>query len=216
MDWTNLFRENGNEEESIKMKKYMKDNFEFLGLRSPLRKELQKDFFKSISKEGSLDRNMVKMLWDQKEREYQYVAIDYLIKKKSYLEREDISFIKELIVTKSWWDTVDLIASYLVGEILEKYPDLVDEYIRCWYKDENMWLRRTALLYQLKYKEKLNTEILEEAIKYNINDKEFFIRKAIGWALREYSKVNKEWVKKFISNNPELSTLSIREGSKYL
>lgn len=216
MDLIKAFRENSNNEDAIKMKKYMKDNFEFIGVRSPIRKELQKVFFKSISGNKTLDRELVRWLWSQDEREYQYVAIDYLINQKRNLEREDILLIKELIVRKPWWDTIDLISSHLVGYLCKTYPDLVDEYIKEWYKDNNMWLRRTTLLYQLKYKNKLDTLVLEESIKYNINDEEFFIRKAIGWALREYSKVNKAWVEEFLSNNKELSTLSIREASKYL
>jgi 3-methyladenine DNA glycosylase AlkD len=141
--------------------------------------------------------------------------MDYLVKVKKQLQKEDITFIEELITTKSWWDSVDLIASHLVGEICKMYPELVYEHILKWSIDENMWLRRTSILYQLKYKENLDTEILEKVIKVNINDENFFIRKAIGWALREYSKTNKEWVGNFLNNN-KLSSLSIKEASKYL
>ncbi|MGG7178690.1 DNA alkylation repair protein [Clostridium paraputrificum] len=215
MDIINKFKENRNEENSKSMKKYMKDKFEFLGIKSPLRKELQKEFLKGIDKNSTIDKELVKYLWDQEYREFQYLALDYLVKEKKKLQKEGITFIKELITTKSWWDTVDLIDSHLVGQICEKYPELVDEYILRWSQAESMWLRRTAILYQLKYKEKTNKEVLERVIKDNIEDKRFFIQKAIGWSLREYSKVNKEWVRDFISNN-NLSSLSIREGSKYL
>lgn len=215
MEIINKFEEHRNKENALAMKTYMKDKFEFLGIRSPLRKELQKEFLKNIDKKAPINKNLVKLLWNENSREFQYLAIDYLVKVKKQLQKEDMIFIEELITTKSWWDSVDIIASHLVGEICKMYPNLVDEYILKWSTDEDMWLRRTSILYQLKYKENLDTENLEKVIKVNINDKEFFIRKSIGWALREYSKTNKEWVRSFINNN-QLSNLSIKEGSKYL
>ena len=211
----NKFKENKNEENAQAMKKYMKDKFEFLGIKSPLRKELQREFLKGIDKKTPIDKSLVQALWKEDAREYQYLVLDYLVKEKKKLQKEDITFLEELITTKSWWDSVDLIASHLVGEICKMYPELVYEYIFKWSIDENMWLRRTSILYQLKYKENLDIKILEKVIKANANDKEFFIRKAIGWALREYSKTNKEWVEKFINDN-ELSPLSIKEASKYI
>lgn len=215
MEIINKFEEHRNKENALAMKTYMKDKFEFLGIKSPLRKELQKEFLKNIDKKAPINKNLVKLLWNENSREFQYLAIDYLVKAKKQLQRDDIIFIEELITTKSWWDSVDTISSHLVGEICKMYPDLVDEYILKWSIDENMWLRRTSILYQLKYKENLDTKNLEKVIKVNTNDKEFFIRKSIGWALREYSKTNKEWVRSFINNN-QLSNLSIKEGSKYL
>ncbi|MBU5454958.1 DNA alkylation repair protein [Caproiciproducens sp. MSJ-32] len=197
------------------MKAYMKNQFEFLGIKTPLRKELEKPFFKKLDKNSPIDREFVKSLWKEEYREFQYLGVDYLIKEKKKLQNDDIHFIKELIINKSWWDTIDLIASHLVGEICQKYPKLIDEYILKWSQDENMWLRRTAILFQLKYKENTNTEVLEKVILNNNEDNEFFIEKAIGWALREYSKSNKEWVKIFISSY-KLSKLSVKEGSKYL
>lgn len=215
MDIIDIFKENRNEENSVYMKKYMKDKFDFLGIKSSKRKELQKEFFKDIDKKSPIDKTLVNNLWSKNYREYQYLAIDYLIKKKKKLAKEDILFIKELITNKSWWDSVDLIASHLLGEICKLYPEIVDEYIIDWSKDENLWIRRSTILYQLKYKENVDTNILECVIRNNKEDNDFFIRKAIGWMLREYSKTNKEWVKVFISKN-ELSKLSIKEASKYL
>ncbi len=211
----NVFIENRNEDNAKYMKAYMKDNFEYLGIKTPLRKELEKEFLKEKSKEALIDKELVRELWRNEYREFQYVALDYLVKQKKKLQKEDITFIRELIVTKPWWDTIDLIASHLVGEICKKYPELINEYILNWSTDENMWIRRTAILYQLKYKQDTDRNILEKVIKYNIEDEEFFIRKAIGWALREYSKTNKDWVSEFVANN-RLSKLSEKEASKYL
>lgn len=211
----NVFIENRNEDNAKYMKAYMKDNFEYLGIKTPLRKELEKELLKEKSKEALIDKDFVKMLWNYEYRELQYVALDYLVKQKKKLQKEDINFIKDLIITKSWWDTIDLIASHLVEELCKKYPELIDEYILDWSKESNMWLRRTAILTQLKFKSDTKTDILEKIIQANIEDEEFFIRKAIGWVLREYSKTNKEWVSEFVANN-RLSKLSEKEASKYL
>lgn len=211
----NAFIENRNEDNAKYMKAYMKDNFEYLGIKTPLRKELEKEFLKEKSKEALIDKELVRELSRNEYREFQYVALDYLVKQKKKLQKEDITFIRELIVTKPWWDTIDLIASHLVGEICKKYPELIYEYILNWSTDENMWIRRTAILYQLKYKQDTDRNILEKVIKDNIEDEEFFIRKAIGWVLREYSKTNKDWVSEFVANN-RLSKLSEKGASKYL
>lgn len=211
----NKFRESTNEENAIAMKAYLKGQFEFLGIKSPERKELQKEFLSNINKKEPINKVWVLQLWNYEQREFQYLAIDYLIKMKNNLLEEHIDLIKILIVTKSWWDTVDLLASHLIGELCKKYPNLINEYILKWAVSENMWLRRTSILYQLKYKDNVDTKILEYAICENKNDNEFFIRKSIGWSLREYSKINREWVKEFLENN-KLSPLSIREASKYL
>ncbi|MDU4890124.1 MAG: DNA alkylation repair protein [Clostridium sp.] len=214
-DIINEFLNNKNEENAKGMKAYLKDNFEFLGVKTPLRKQLSKEFLKEKSKETFIDEALVRELWANEYREMQYIAIDYLIKQKKKLQREHIALIKDLIVTKSWWDSVDLIASHLAGELGRKYPELIEEYFLPWSESENMWLRRTAILYQLKYKENTNTDFLKQVIKVNLHQEEFFIRKAIGWSLREYSKSNQEWVREFIANN-KLSKLSEKEASKYL
>ena len=215
MNIIDTFIQHKNPNNAAPMKAYMKNKFEFLGIKTPLRRELEKPFFKKLDKNSPIDREFVKSLWKEEYREFQYLGVDYLIKEKKKLQQDDIHFIKELIINKSWWDTIDLIASHLVGEICQKYPELIDEYILKWSQDKNIWLRRTAILFQLKYKENTNTEVLEKVILNNNKDNEFFIDKAIGWVLREYSKSNKEWVSNFIVSN-NLSKLSIKEGSKYL
>jgi 3-methyladenine DNA glycosylase AlkD len=122
--------------------------------------------------------------------------------------------LERLITTKSWWDSVDSIAP-LVGELARKYPELVEENINHWSKHDNYWLRRASILFQLKYKDETNEALLYDYMVKNADSKEFFIQKAIGWALREYSKTNPKSVKAFIEGN-QLAPLSIREGSKYL
>src|SRR5690606_30371199 len=119
------------------------------------------------------------------------------------------------IVNQSWWDTVDAIATHCVGQYLQNYPELKEEYNAKWILSDNMWLNRTAIIFQLKYKEQTNFELLKNNIRHFAGEKEFFIKKAIGWALREYSKTNPSAIIKFLDEN-DLQQLSIREASKYL
>jgi 3-methyladenine DNA glycosylase AlkD len=212
---TALFEEHRNDDNAGPMRKYMKDHFPFLGIKSPLRKELEKQFFKEtgILKE-EFNKDFVVGLWEKDEREYQYTAITYTGKFIKKLPKDAIQFLERLITTKSWWDSVDSIAP-LVGELAQKYPELVEETINHWSVDDNYWLRRVAILFQLKYKQQTNEALLYDYMVKNADSKEFFLQKAIGWALREYSKTNPESVKAFIEGN-QLAPLSIREGSKYL
>jgi 3-methyladenine DNA glycosylase AlkD len=212
---TVLFEEHRNDDNAGPMRKYMKDHFSFLGIKSPLRKELEKQFFKEtgILKE-EFNKDFVVGLWEKDEREYQYTAITYMGKFIKKLPKDVIPFLESLITSKSWWDSVDSIAP-LVGELARKYPELVEENINHWSIHDNFWLRRASILFQLKYKNETNEALLYEYMVKNADSKEFFIQKAIGWALREYSKTNPESVKAFIEGN-QLAPLSIREGSKYL
>ena len=213
---TKLFVDNCNKAEAEPMKNYMKGHFPFLGIKSPLRKELERQFFNEsrILKEP-LNKELVVELWEKNEREYQYTALTYLERSINKLQKIDLPFMEWLITTKSWWDTVDAIAPKPVGKIAETFPEVAAETIDGWAIHDNMWLRRAAILFQLKYKQKTNKERLYQYIRQNTDSKEFFIQKAIGWALREYSKINPDSVKEFIKGQP-LAPLSVREGSKYL
>lgn len=211
-----LFEKHRNEANAGPMENYMRGKFPFLGIKTPLRRELEKQFFKEtgILKEP-FDRDFVCALWEKEEREYQNAALDYIGKSLNKLEKTDLPFLERLIITKSWWDTVDMLASHAVGKVAEKHPEVIAETIDGWAQHEDLWLRRTAILFQLKYKDKTDAELLYRYIRMNAGSKEFFIQKAIGWALREYSKTNPASVKAFIEGQ-ELAPLSVREGSKYL
>ncbi|MBT2657693.1 DNA alkylation repair protein [Bacillus sp. ISL-18] len=213
---TKLFEENRNEDNAGPMQNYMKGHFSFLGIKSPLRKELEKKFFQET---GMLlepfNKEFIEELWNKEEREYQYTALTYMEKSLKKLQKSDLPFMEWLITTKPWWDTVDAIAPKPVGNIADKFPDVIEETIDGWAIHENIWLRRAAILFQLKYKKKTNEDLLYRYILKNAERKEFFIQKAIGWALREYSKTNPASVKKFIGEH-KLAPLSVREGSKYL
>ncbi len=209
------FRKNQDPVKAAAMVKYMKNLFPFLGITRPDRNLLQKDFFKSAKKCGEIDWGFVNHCWDLPEREYQYLAQDYLIILKQRLQNEDLERIEQLIISKSWWDTVDAIADKLAGELCSRSPELIDRYAVKWAESDNIWLIRSAILFQLHYKERTDRELLAGIIIRNSGTKEFFINKAIGWALREYSKSDREWVRDFVKNHP-LHSLSVREGSKYL
>ncbi|MBE4908477.1 DNA alkylation repair protein [Bacillus luteolus] len=211
-----LFEEKRNEENSFPMKKYMKDHFPFLGIKTPLRRELMRLFYKEtgILKEA-FKPTLVEQLWEKEEREYQYAALDYISKSLKKVNSTHMPLMEKLIKTKSWWDTVDTLSAHPVGKIAKEYPEIVAPTIESWVTDEHLWLRRTAILYQLRYKAETDEDRLYRYILKNANSKEFFIQKAIGWALREYSKTNPTSVRQFIAQN-SLAKLSVREGSKYV
>lgn len=207
--------ENRNELLAVSMERYMQDKFRFLGVRGATRTEIYKKYFLDARKTKVIDWDFVERCWNKEEREFQYAAVYYLRAVQKFLKRDDISRLKYLIVTKSWWDTVDLLAK-VVGSLvirIEGYNKTMLE----WSKDSNIWLRRVAILYQLSLKEKVDEKVLDEILENNLGDNEFFINKAVGWALRDYSKFNPEWVAKFIEKNREnMANLSLREASKYL
>lgn len=209
------FESERNTEKATDMEKYMRGMFPFIGLRAPDRKLLSRTFMRELKFQDEDMMSVIHSLWEKPEREYQYVAVDYLVKNKRYLNVEHLDMIKYLIVTKSWWDTVDLIATHLVGTLFSKSPQLIKERGDEWLHSDNIWLQRTMLLFQLKYKEETDKELLFSIIRQTYHIDEFFIQKAIGWSLREYSKTNPDAVIDFIESH-ELSNLAKREGLKIM
>lgn len=208
--------EAGNQDKSISMKAYMKDLFPFLGVSSPERKEIQKKHFPQWKKERFADPiDIAKLVWNQKEREFSYVAMDWMKANSIWKQAGSIQQIEKWLLANSWWDTVDFLASTCVGGYFLNYPDERDVWIEKWNNSNNFWLNRTALIFQLKYKNKVDSDLLFALIDTHKNQSEFFIRKAIGWALRELSKTQPELVRNYLART-KLSGLSIREASKYL
>ena len=218
MDFNKLYEEmiqHKNEEQAQKMSKYMLNKFEYIGIKTPERREIFKNFFKEYKNKEKIDWEFVNKCWENKYREFQYVAADYLKNMKDKLTIDDIPKLKRLILKKSWWDTIDNL-DMTIGALALKDSN-VNKILLEWSLDENIWLRRIAIDHQLLRKEKTNAELLEKILKNNLGQAEFFINKAIGWALRDYSKTNPEWVKNFIEENKEkMAKLSIKEASKYL
>lgn len=210
-----LFEAHSNPERAMAMSKYMKDQFHFYGIAAADRKNLYKDFLKSEKATKSVDWAFLEQCNGDEHREFQYLAYDYLLAMKKFVHFEHIPQIKLFIMTRSWWDTVDFL-SQVVGNIA-MMDSRVDELMLTWSLEENIWTKRVAILYQLRFKTKTNPTQLEQIILNCLGTNEFFINKAIGWALREYSKVHPEWVRQFLADYQErLAKLSIREASKYL
>ncbi|XP_068756558.1 uncharacterized protein [Montipora capricornis] len=212
------FRKNADPKKSLPMKKYMRDQFEYFGLSSPLRKTVAKEFLQQKLNSEDI-REFVVLLWAKPEREFQYFALDYLEKNMdaSTEFEANIKCMEHLITTKSWWDTVDALASKMVGRLVQQHPKKGKPLMKEWIDHENMWLRRTALLHQLSYKDETDEEILFSFCSKRADEKEFFIRKAIGWALRQHAWRSSASVKRYLlKNKKKLSALSFKEAAKHL
>ncbi len=198
------------------MSKYMRFLFPYFGIKSPERIELVKSYFKEkgIPLLVELEEIIIE-LWNAPEREAHYAALDVLEKSLRKLDSTHLPLMEYLITHQSWWDSVDTIATRLVGEILKKHPQVITEYSEKWITSSNMWLQRVAILFQLKYGAKTNAPLLFDYITRCASSKEFFIQKGIGWALREYSKTNPQMVIDFIAQT-NLAPLSKREGLKWV
>lgn len=202
------FESKANPEVALQMEKYMRNLFPFFGIKSPERREVYKDFLKKkdfIQSENK--REIVEWCWQAPQREYQLFAMDYLGRSVKNTSENLLELYEYMIVTKSWWDTVDYIAINLVGVYFKNYPKKIEKVTNKWMKSENIWLLRTCLLFQLKYKSQLDTKLLNSFISELKKSKEFFIQKAIGWILREYSKTNPDFVIDYVNNN-DLASLS--------
>lgn len=212
----NAFEKHANPEKALQMKAYMKNQFEYLGLPSPIRRELTKAFYKEqgLPEPGQVE-SIVEECWMFPYREYKYFAMELMVKMKKKVGHDAIFLYERLITNQSWWDTIDLIAPSLVGFHFMEYPEERAKYLNKWMKSGNIWLQRSCILFQLKYKLDTDTRLLSSIINKLKDSKEFFIRKAIGWSLREYSKTDPGFVVRFVQNH-ELSGLSHREALKWL
>ncbi|MEI5990174.1 hypothetical protein A5881_001667 [Enterococcus termitis] len=204
-----------NKEKAEQMAAYMKNLFPFAGVTAPERAVLEKELLKA-SKKLPFDElfELVSLYYHKSEREYQYLAIDLAITNVKRFSFAEVLCFKPFVIDKAWWDSVDSWRKFfgLWGfHHLAEMPQLFEAF----FGEEDFWHRRVAINLQLLYKEKTNTVLLKKAIIYDKTTDEFFIQKAIGWSLRQYSKTDPEWVQTLIKTT-ELSPLAVREGSKYL
>lgn len=195
-----VFEANQDLENKIKQEAYLKNQFLFLGIKQPIRKQIQKDFLiqsKKLTNDEIIE--LVTKLHNLEHREYMYLGRDILAHNIRKLTTPDLIKLMPLITIKPWWENVDGYVGIFNQVLLRenKIEDFIDKY----YQNDDMWVRRMTILIQLKSKDQTNTKYLDKVIKYNYMDKEFFIQKAIGWALREYSKTNPEYVEKYIEEN---------------
>lgn len=210
------FQKHMDPQKAVPMKHYMQDQFDFLGIQAKLRQEVQKPFMqKGVLPDRNSIVKTIRELWVLPQREYQYFAMELLEK---YVKKSDetiVPLFEYMILTRSWWDTVDKIASHLVGGLFRRHKECIEPYTEKWMYYGTMWLQRTALLFQLRYKKETDTDLLFRYIQALASSQEFFIQKAIGWALREYSKSDPEEVRNFV-NKVTLAPLSRREALRLI
>ena len=215
---TELLDNSKDSHRAVGMKQYMRNQFDFLGVTSVPRKELFSTWKSQLPKNLSSEQRweIIHELWEKEEREFQYVAMDWLHSwKASEIQELDHKNIKFLIANKSWWDTVDLLSSNVLGKYGQKFPEKMLEVIEEWSIENSFWLHRATIIFQLRYKQKTNLITLENQIVRFKNNKEFFIQKSIGWSLREYAKTDPNWVEKFVEKH-EIVGLAKREALKYV
>lgn len=209
------FEQNANSERAEKMAKYMKNHFKFYGIQTPERKKIYRDFIKQAKQDKSVNWELLKQCFDDDYREMQYFVMDYLVQMQQYLTFENCDRLYYFVKNKQWWDTIDGF-DRIIGNI-GLTDSRMDELMLQWSIDDDFWLRRIAIDHQLLRKEKTNVKLLSQIIINNLEQTEFFINKAIGWSLREYSKTDSEWVREFINQNRDkMAKLSVREASKYI
>lgn len=203
-----------NPADAAAMSAYMRKLFSFLGVRTAERRRIARDCFRKADAR-CLDWAFIEKCWQSPWREMQYVALDYLHLRAGLLSPADVPRLKALVTRKSWWDTIDSL-DRIIGGIALRHPE-VERTLLAWSTDENIWLRRVAIDHQLLRKKNTNTDLLGRILVNNLGRQEFFINKAIGWALRDYSKTDPAWVRAFIeTHRDEMAALSLREASKYL
>jgi 3-methyladenine DNA glycosylase AlkD len=203
---------------ATQMEAYLKNKFPFYGVMSTPRKAILKEWKTELEKGIShpTKRELVLQMWEEDAREFQLVAVDWMIQWPiQEIHVEDILLFQTLITEKSWWDTVDALASHMVGKFAKKFPDAMEMALKDWENHDSFWIHRTCLIYQLKFKEHTDLERLTYYIRKFKGNKEFFIQKAIGWSLREVSKWNPQWVKNTVVKE-ELKGLAYREAMKYV
>ncbi len=211
-----LLEQNADPTQAGPMKKYMRDQFEYLGIKSPQLKELLKQFIAANGLPPIKDLDAIlRELWALPEREFQYAATGFLGRSEKQLPASFIKTIEFLLVTKSWWDTVDTISGGTLGIHFKRFPEVRQKYLAKWRISDNFWLRRATILFQLNYKTETDFDLLCEIICENLDSKEFFINKAIGWSLRQYARTDPKAVQKFVKSTP-LHPLSQREAMKHL
>lgn len=210
------FRRAADPANAAAMQRYMKDIAPFLGLKTPQRRALLKAHIDTYGPPPIAELpGICRSAFAQAEREWHYCAVDLLVRMAKKLGPEHLPLLEELITTKSWWDTVDLLASNVVGVILKRHPAEIPAWNKRWTQSPDLWLNRTAILFQLKWKADTDQDLLFANIRQHAAHRDFFIRKAIGWALRAYSAVAPQEVASFVHTVP-LAPLSVREALRHL
>lgn len=194
------------------MAAYMKDHFAFFGIPSPERRLAQHQALGDwTAPTADALAAFARGCWAQDEREFQYAACDTLVRHVKRLSSANLDLLEELITSRSWWDTVDILAIRVVGPLAER------PIMERWLVSGDLWLERAVILHQLGYKEATDEAFLFRSCLTHAASNEFFHRKAIGWALRQYAKTDPDALRTFVADHAdELSGLSKREALKHL
>lgn len=202
---------------AVPMAAYMRDQFPFLGIPSPAQKALTRQVLAGLSRPSEADLRAVALAcWERPQREYQYFACGWLRRHARICGADFVTTARHLIVTKSWWDTVDTLAAHLVGPLVAQHPQLVST-TDAWVLSDDRWLVRAAILHQLTCKEATDAKRLFRYCAAQAGHPDFFVRKAIGWALREYARTDPAAVRTFVAtHHSRLAALSVREALKNL
>jgi 3-methyladenine DNA glycosylase AlkD len=208
---TTAFERHRDPDAAVAMAAYMRDQFAFAGIQTPTRRALAREVL--AGREPPSERELVRVAracWKRPEREYQYFACDYLVKYAKRCSPRLLGDLRWLVTHKSWWDTVDALAK-TVGDLVRTH-DVLRADMDQWVDDDNFWIARVAIIHQLGFKGATDADRLFGYCTRRAADTEFFIRKAIGWALREYSKTDPDAVRTYVAAHPELSPLSKKEA----
>ncbi len=210
------FEAHSTTERAPEMKAYMKDQFEFLGLSRPERNEVQKKLLPQFPIQDAITlETVVRKLWKLNFREYHYLALDILAAKKKLIPQLNFGFLNFLVENNQWWDSIDTISSKVIAPYYLFHKKAYRSDLKVWWESDDFWKRRVCIIFQLKFKDKTDLDFLSKRILENTSSKEFFLQKAIGWSLREYSKTDPDWVTAFVEKN-ELKPLSRREALRLM
>jgi 3-methyladenine DNA glycosylase AlkD len=197
-------------------KAYLLNQFEFYGIKTPLRRKICKEFYKAHPVKDHIElSSIIKDCFAAPQRELHYFAIELLGYHHKLWSKKTIPLIEWMVTHQSWWDSVDSTNSFVISKFFMKFPETIEITTSKWNSSSNKWLQRMSLLFQLTYKKKTNTTLLTQYIENCQLEEDFFIRKAIGWALRAYAYSDAKWVIQFVKVHPQLSTLSKREALKH-
>jgi len=219
-DVVDALRAHGSPTAAPQMQAYLKSSLPFDGVPAPVRARVLREVFaRHPLPDRAVYERSVLLLWDdasRREHRYAALALARLRRYRAWRDSTSLGLYRHLVVTGAWWDLVDDIASHLVGEVLQREPAAVAPVLRAWAGDDDLWLRRTAILSQLPAKAATDQALLSDCLAPNVTRPEFFLRKAMGWALREYSRTDPTWVRNYVTGHPELSPLTRREATRNL
>lgn len=213
-----IFADAADPERALGMAAYMKEQFPFFGIQTPQRRLLMRPWLAAIGREPAAEEllGIAESLWKCPQRECQYAAVDMLVKHAKRFEAQHEARLAALICKKSWWDTVDLLAAHVYGKLAQD-SKVVRRTLDGYAEHENLWLRRVAILYQLNYAEQTDLKRLTRILEANLAHPDFFIRKAMGWALRQYARTDADWVRRWLQTHGDaVPALTRREAGKHL